>query len=157
VSTVQQQLACLHHEQRGRFPDEWTHHYRQSSVRPYDHLVYSPYFPRSHCTMHGWHASKNIGLDGRRRCRRAPQRQVQTKVDILGGLTARPPAVRGLTIIGDHRRDRMIASCIHHISHDPTAGRAGGTHQRTLGWTGGGGVGVRRSDRCKPKWTYWVV
>jgi len=51
----------------------------------------------------------------------------------------------------------MIALCIHRISHDPTARRTGGTHQRTLGWTAGGGVGVCRSDRCKPKWTYWVV
>ena len=61
---------------------------------------------------------------------------------------------RGLTIIGDPRRDCTIASCIHRISH---ARHMGGTHQRTLVWTAGGGVGVCYSDRCKPKWTYWVV
>jgi len=85
TAVQQQQLACRCHEQRGRMPGEWTHHYRRSSVRLYDHLVYSPYFPphvaraariKEHCVDNA------VGLDGHRRCRRAPQRQVQSKMDV---------------------------------------------------------------------------
>ena len=51
----------------------------------------------------------------------------------------------------------MIASCIHRISYRTMHGRQASKNivlMMPYGWTAIGGVGVRRSDRCKAKWTY---
>jgi len=63
---------------------------RRRDRRSNDCIVYPPYFPphdvaariKERCVDNA------VGLDGQRRCQRARQLQVQSKVDVLGG----PPA-----------------------------------------------------------------
>ena len=76
-----------------------------------DHLVYSLYFPphnvqaavariKERCVDNA------VGLDGQRRCQRAWQLQVQSKVDVLGG----PPAMAAEAAVQAEHQLNLVTS-----------------------------------------------
>ena len=64
---------------------------RRRNARPNDRLVCSPYYPlhdgQAAC-IKGRCVDNTVWLDGQRRCQCARQPEVQSKVDVLGGLPA---------------------------------------------------------------------